>query len=187
MPQKRIPGTPLPMNSGIEGFALFRQMISAAGGLSLSQVCALTGLEGSTVQNWVKRGYVAKPVEKKYQERQLARILIISALKNCLQIEQIAQLLSYVNGSVEDGSDDIIGEALLYDTFCSCIKMLNDEENGTLREKLEKVALRATKTYRGPYPEAGRKLRRALCVMMQAYEAANMRREAELMLWELQG
>ena len=39
--------------------------IFASGGLFLSQVCFVTGIELHTVQNWVKRGFVAPPIEKK--------------------------------------------------------------------------------------------------------------------------
>ena len=64
-----IPGTTMPY-SVLKGsaFELLVPMLNATGGLTLSQVCAITGLEGSTIQNWVKRGLVAKPVDKKYPE-----------------------------------------------------------------------------------------------------------------------
>jgi len=39
-----------------KGFARIAMLLEATGGLSLSQVCAVTSLEGSTIQNWVKRG-----------------------------------------------------------------------------------------------------------------------------------
>ena len=81
MSDKIVPGTVMPYTEVKEGmFSLFRPMIAAADGLTLGQVCAITGLEYSTVQNWVKRGFVDHPVKKKYYERQLARILIISSL-----------------------------------------------------------------------------------------------------------
>ena len=59
MSEMHVPGTVMPL-SDISGgmFSIFRPMIEAADGLSLGQVCAITGLEYSTVQNWVKRGFV---------------------------------------------------------------------------------------------------------------------------------
>lgn len=186
MHENWIPGTPLPATGGRETFGLFRQMIEAAGGLSLSQVCALTGLEGSTVQNWVKRGWVAKPVGKKYGERQVARILIINALRDSLQLEQIAGLLRYVNGSAEDQSDDIVGEGLLFDYFCSCTAAVN-AETGISRSRICGAVREVTREYAGPYPQAKEQLERALCVMVEAYLAASVRREAEWMLRELIG
>ena len=37
-----------------------------AGGIALSQVSAITGLEPYTVQNWVKRGFLTGPQQKRY-------------------------------------------------------------------------------------------------------------------------
>ena len=34
------------------------------GGITLSQVTSITGLEAHTVQNWVKRGFLPPPVHK---------------------------------------------------------------------------------------------------------------------------
>ena len=36
------------------------------GGMVLSQVTAVSGLEPHTVQNWVKRGFLSPPVKKRY-------------------------------------------------------------------------------------------------------------------------
>ena len=92
-------------------------LIQAADGLTLSQVCALSRLEPSTIQNWIKRGYVPHPVGKKYRERHLARILLIAHLRESMPIERVGELLSYINGDTDDESDDIITEEALYDLF----------------------------------------------------------------------
>ena len=109
-----VPGTSIPHEGG-GMFSVFRPMIQATDGLTLRQVCSITGLEPSTIQNWIKRGFVSHPVEKKYRERQLARILLISALRDCMKIDSIGELLTIVNGDTEDTSDDIISEEQLYD------------------------------------------------------------------------
>ena len=62
MNDKRVPGTIMPYSEAGGMFAMFRPLIQATDGLTLSQVCAITGLEASTVQNWVKRGFVARPI-----------------------------------------------------------------------------------------------------------------------------
>ena len=46
--------------------------IFAAGGVVLSQISHMTGLEPHTVQNWVKRGYLSPPKHRQYSERQFA-------------------------------------------------------------------------------------------------------------------
>ena len=37
-----------------------------AGGLTLSQVASISGLENYTIQNWVKRGFLPPPEHRKY-------------------------------------------------------------------------------------------------------------------------
>ena len=114
MTEKMVPGTAIPYADSNGMFAMFRPLIRATDGLTLGQVCAITGLEVSTIQNWVKRKFVPRPVEKKYHERQLARILLISALRDGMKIDAIGELMTMVNGDADDVSDDIISEALLH-------------------------------------------------------------------------
>ena len=121
MLQEHVPGTVMPYSEAGGMFAMFRPLIQATDGLTLGQVCAITGLEPSTVQNWVKRGFVAHPVRKKYHERQLARILLISALRESMQIDRIGELMALVNGSADDTGDDIVSEEQLYDYLCEAI------------------------------------------------------------------
>ena len=91
------------------------------GGLMLSQVSQLTGLEPYVIQNWVKRGFVSPPERKKYSRRQFCRILFINMLKDVLQLEKICQLLSYVNGALADESDDLVDDSYLYTCLVACL------------------------------------------------------------------
>lgn len=179
MKQELIPGTVTPYGS-LEGstFAIFGQMISAAGGLTLAQVCSLTGLEGSTVQNWVKRGFVSNPVKKKYHKRQLARILIINALRDCMQLEQTVQVLKYLNGDVEDESDDRISESELFDRFCSVTREL-DIESGISRAKIDAAVNAAVKDVQRLHPDSAQRCRRALSIMVYAFAASRFKQEAD--------
>ena len=81
-----------------------------AGGIVLGQVTAVTGLEPHIVQNWVKRGFLPAPVQKRYSLTQLCRIININMLRFTLPMEKICGLLSYVNGRLDDTSDDIIDD-----------------------------------------------------------------------------
>ena len=85
------------------------------------RVEGLTGLNGSTIQNWVKRGWVAAPVGKRYGRRQLMRIILINMLRDVMKLENIIAIMRYINGSVEDESDDIIPDERLYDHLCAVI------------------------------------------------------------------
>ncbi|MCI8361447.1 MAG: DUF1836 domain-containing protein [Clostridiales bacterium] len=180
-----IPGTNLPDTKGNRtAFSMIEPLLAAAGGLSLSQVAAVTGLEGSTIQNWVKRGWVSKPIQKKYDETQLARILIISSLRDCMQIEQIVQLMAYVNGLVEDRSDDIIKESQLYNYLCEVVRRLTPEEGISL-DGVRRLVREQTEDYSGPAPDSRTRLERALTVMALACEAGRIKNLADQLFHEL--
>ena len=53
------------------------------GGIVLSQVSGVTGLEPYTVQNWVKREFLPPPEHKRYNMNQLCRVITINMLKKC--------------------------------------------------------------------------------------------------------
>lgn len=185
MKLKFIPGTKLPLNEqpAENSFAVVSSLCIATGGLSLSQVMGITGLEGSTIQNWVKRGWVSKPNGKKYSERQIARILLISVLRDCIQIEQIAKLLSYVNGSVDDLSDDIIDEGELFNRLCLIIYEMADKDVFSFDVKA--AVKEHLSDYVGPLPDSKGRLAGALEVMVTAYIGSNIKRLAENMCKDL--
>ncbi len=65
--------------------------------LYVNQVCAPIspdkdkGLTASMVNNYVKHGYLTKPDKKKYQRKQIARLIAITTLKSVFSIQEIAQ------------------------------------------------------------------------------------------------
>ena len=123
--QKTVPGTDSSLR-GVEGFDAYKQMIEIGDGISLSQVCNITGLEPHMIQNWVKRGYIPHPINKKYYTKHLARILLINALRECMYIDDIGSLMVYINGDVDDEADDIISEEELYKLFTNLINKINN-------------------------------------------------------------
>lgn len=134
-----LPGTVLEMDRGEADQA--EAKISAlflAGGMVLSQVTDLTGLEPYTVQNWVKRGFLPPPVRKRYSRRQLCRIININMLKNILPMETICGLLGYVNGALNDESDDLIDDAELYFLF---VRLAARTDTGAVTENALTAAL----------------------------------------------
>jgi len=113
------------------------------GGLVLSQICQLTGLEGHTIQNWVKRKFISPPIKKKYNRNQVCRIFNINLLKDTFTLEQAVTLLGYVNTNI-NGSDsggsshsggsnviqndidsDRIDDSRLYTYLVDCLAALN--------------------------------------------------------------
>ena len=123
-----FPGTKVPLSR--EG--LFNGIFSVTNGMTLSQICDITGLEPAAVQNWIKRGYVNPAVNRKYSKGQVARIILIHMLREALVIEKVAKLLSYVNGDLLDRSDDIMDDSDIYD--CLCRVLIEDaEEDGIIK------------------------------------------------------
>ena len=137
MLSKTIPGTNISYKDYDETFENYRRMVSMTGGLSLGQICKITGLQTSTIQNWVKRSYVPHPENKKYFERHISRILLIASLKDCMNIEEVGKLMVLINGDTDDESDDIVNETQLYDYLCKIIQSLSFDD---LRERtIDKV------------------------------------------------
>ncbi|MBQ3266116.1 MAG: DUF1836 domain-containing protein [Ruminococcus sp.] len=152
-------------------------LIQTADGLTLSQVCSICKLESTTIQNWIKRGYVPHPVGKKYLGRHLARILLISELREGLQIEAVGELLRYINGDTDDESDDIITEERLYDVYHELTEQLDG-----FRFEHERVGDIASQIV-GSIPELSepdkKKITNALLVMVNVYAASCYKREAQ--------
>lgn len=120
--QSIMPGTTLiwPKEAGDDAFSLLTPALSlSGGGLSLSQLSQLTGLTTSGIQNWVKRGWVPHPIEKRYGRFQVARVLLLNLLRPAMQLERIVALLALLNGEVDDPQDDRLSEVTLYNILCS--------------------------------------------------------------------
>ena len=167
-----------------KGFARIAMLLEATGGLSLSQVCAVTSLEGSTIQNWVKRGWVEHPVGKKYEEIHIARILIINALKECIKLEHIALLMTYVNGKAKDGSGAIIKESTLYDYLCEALRLSSQTDDHS-KSGVESVINDVIKDYSDPNPDSRIRIRKALTLMMFACVCTDVKRRTEAMMGQI--
>ena len=71
-----IPGTVLPISQAeTEHIPEKFSAMFLAGDMALGQIANITGLEPYTVQNWVKRGFLSPPKNKRYTLDQLCRIL----------------------------------------------------------------------------------------------------------------
>ena len=65
-----IPGTVLTgRREDADGLQSQFSAMFLAGGIVLSKVSGITGLEPYTVQNWVKRGFLPPPQRKRYTLR----------------------------------------------------------------------------------------------------------------------
>lgn len=178
-----LPGTVLksPRAEAAHVEEQFRAMF-LPGGMVLSQVAAITGLESYRIQNWVKRGFLTNPQNKRYTLRQLCRILNINILKSVFPLERICRLLGYVNGQLDDESDDMIDDSHLYFMFvrlAACSKELYRQENR------EQVLEEVLADYAEPVPGAKARVKEVLRIMLTAWLAGRMSQEAERMLNDL--
>ena len=178
-----IPGTTLEgqRENADRTDGLFQSMF-LAGGLTLSQVSSITGLETYTIQNWVKRGFLPPPRNKRYNMEQVCRIIIINMLKGALPLEQICSLISYINGSLTDESDDIIDDTVLYFKFVSLAARARhiggSKEWGVAVEEV-------MESYTEPFPGAREKVTRVLRIMLTAWIAARLKDQSDAMIAEL--
>lgn len=178
-----IPGTTLEgLRSDADRTGGLFQSLFLAGGLTLSQVSSITGLEPYAIQNWVKRGYLSPPRAKRYDQEQLCRIILINMLKGAMTLDQIIRLITYINGDLTGESDDLIDDAALYFKFVSLAARAR-HIGGTKEwgEALEEVM----SDYQEPYPGARDRIVKVLRVMLTAWIAARLRLESEEMMSSL--
>ena len=153
------------------------------GGIALSQVTSITGLDPYMVQNWVKRGFLTKPEQKRYSLNQLCRVITISMLKGVMPMERICGMLRYVNGRLDDESDDIIDDAQLYFLFLSLAARAREFDTPAHWNQAIDATLA---NYEEPAPGARARVEAVLRIMLTAWVAARMAQEAENMLSALE-
>ncbi|MBE6641087.1 MAG: DUF1836 domain-containing protein [Ruminococcaceae bacterium] len=157
--------------------------IFATGGITLSQVSVMTGLEPYVIQNWVKRGFVSSPVKRMYSREQFARIVIINMLRESLQIEKICGLLHVIGGNPKDPNDDLIRDDELYHRY---VDMISDPDiNVSDDNAVKKTAEIAAEGF-GENAADTKKLVRILQVMLYAHAAAAYRERSSQLLSTLQ-
>lgn len=177
-----LPGTVLSVDADRPQAAeeVFSSMF-LAGGLVLSQVTQVTGLEPYIIQNWVRRGFLAPPKQRKYTRRQLSRILMINALKSTLSIEQICKLLSYINGALDDEGDDTIDDTELYGAFVLVAGSVQKHDL-TSESEMNRLIADGLKDYKEPIPGAKERIEQALRIMITAWRAAQLQTKAQSMM-----
>ncbi|HPT84638.1 MAG TPA: DUF1836 domain-containing protein [Bacillota bacterium] len=173
---KYIPGTVILREeiNGTTGLEFLDRIFFVTDGIMLSQIREIAGVDGSTLQNWVKRGWVGNAKNKRYSKDQLARILIINMLRSSMQLENIDFLLRYINGTIDDATDDIIPESMLYEYVCRIIDRIAPTGGpcNMTREELRKVIAEQTSDYEDKVEGASVRLRAALEIIIIAYFAS---------------
>ena len=90
-------------------------------------------LTASMVNNYVKHGYLTKPEKKKYQRKQIARLIAITTLKSVFSIQEIAQTLNTLQ--TETNSEQ------LYNAFVNYMNEGIDPENSIIQSSCQTIKL----------------------------------------------
>ena len=181
--QWTIPGTVLQADEqDAEHIEAILHPMFLAGGMVLSQVASITGLEPYIIQNWVKRGFLSPPQNKRYTLRQLCRILIINTLKGALPMDRICGMLGYINGILNDESDDIIDDSVLYFMFVRLVSRAKELDRADHWESAIEAVLA---DYQEPCLGARERIAKVLRIMVVGHISSRMKQEAEMLLSEL--
>lgn len=175
-----LPGTNIEVRELSYGAAesLFNPVF-LTGGLVLSQVSGMTDCAAHVIQNWVKRGFVSPPVNKKYSKRQFCRIAFINFLKDTMQLDRVTALMGYINGALDDESDDLVDDFTLYCYFIDVIGRLRDFRRETISAAVEE----SVKNYSDAYSKP--RLKATLEVMAAAYGASMLKSRTDIMISQL--
>lgn len=180
---RTIPGTIVDRSkmNGAAGEPFLDKVFYITDGIMLTQIREITGIDGTTLQNWLKRGWVASPKGKYYSKEHLARILLIAMMRDTMQLGRIAQVLAYINGKVDDTSDDIIPESVLYGYVCRVVDILADGDSAGLNE-LDAAVETVLVDYEERYAGAKKRLARGISIIVTAYYATLVKHHAEDMI-----
>lgn len=175
-----LPGTTItaPREDAHTASAQFDSLF-LAGGLTLSQVSSITGLEPYAIQNWVKRGFLSAPKGKRYSKEQLCRIITINMLKGIMTLEKICSMMQYINGDLADDSDDLIDDGMLYFMFVNLAaraRHIGGSENWD-------VAIEnAMSSYTETQPGAKERVEKVLRVMLTAWICSRFKAQVDEMV-----
>ncbi len=150
--------------------------IFATGGITLSQVSVMTGLEPYMIQNWVKRGFISPPQKRVYSREQFARIVIINMLREAIQIDRICSLIEAIADVIDDTGDLLKGDDDLYHFYVDMIA--NGNVNINDENAVTEAASRATAEVTEKEANAKRRLVRILKIMAYAHTASRLKASA---------
>lgn len=176
-----IPGTILNRDKmdGATGLEFLDKVFFITDKIMLAQIREITGIDGTTLQNWLKRGWVGTPNKKSYTKEHLARILIINMMRDTMQLSRIIFILQYVNGKSEE--DKIVKESVLYGYICKVLDRFS--ENGEISGAgIDGIISDVLSDYEEPVSGAGRRLSVGIKVITITYYSALIKAEAEAIL-----
>jgi hypothetical protein len=99
-------------------------------------------------------------------------------------LDKIALMLQYINGKIDDKSDDIIRDSVLYDYICRILETLMQHDVCSMASIKDVIREQIT-DYEEAMPGARDRLANALEIIVVAYYAALIKRRSDEMLTSL--
>lgn len=185
---KRIPGTRMEKEAmgNVTGQEFLDKIFYIQNGIMLANIRDISGIDGSTLQNWVKRGWTGNAVNKKYTKDQLSRILLINMMRSSIQLEKIDALLHYINGDIDRTDDDIIPESKLFDFVCRAVEAVSAETVYD-KEMLKAFIAGMTADYPEAFAGARERLNNVILIIVTAYASSVLTEEANSGLQNMLG
>ena len=103
-------------------------------------------------------------------------------LKGVLPMERICGMLGYINGQLDDDSDDTIDDSRLYFMF---VRLAAHAKQIDQSQAWQEAIDRGLQDYAEPIPGARDRIAQVLRIMLIAYVAARMKDQAETLLTEI--
>lgn len=184
MPQQVLPGTniQLDLQGGQDCRRALDAVFSMTGGIYLSQMAEIVDMSAATLQNWVKRGFVASPVNKRYSRRQTCRIILIGLLRHVLSLDDIVVLLRSINNDLADEQDDLIDDSMLYLYFCDLVLFQQPIDAAGPAFDLDKRIETVMAGFNVNCAEDRIHLNQVLQVMVLSYESWQLQQQAKVLL-----
>ncbi len=181
----RIPGTILSRAEcgNLTGSAFLDSLFYLQDGIALSGIRKICGIDGSTLQNWVKRGWAGKAVRKKYSKNQFARILLINLMRDSLYLDTIDSILHSLSGDLDTEEDDLLPESEVYDMVCRILEKGNGKPFS--KQDLRALIRSETAPLEEPFPGAANRLALVLEIMVLASISHEIRSEINASVSEL--
>ncbi len=170
-----LPGTLIPVSKNhLENIKQVFDPMFLSGGMQLRQVMNLTGVEAHTVQNWVKRGFVASPVKKIYDQDRFVRLAFLNYFKDVFSLEGIISLLKMAD---QDNT--------VYAAFCSLLA-LSPVDPIRSETKFNEIIDNAISGHDFNYSKTSREqVRRLLTILYTAHLSIILKKEAERMAQDI--
>ncbi|WP_277714820.1 DUF1836 domain-containing protein [Bacillus atrophaeus] len=126
--------------------------------VELGNLCELTSLKSTAIQNWVKRDIkdlMGHPeLGKKYSIEQVVILLIVRDLKSIYDFESIRAILKVVFNTITDRTDDIISPISYYESCALVLDFMHHQVSASLKEaRLQPLVEKQTDLLRDRFKE----------------------------------